>query len=335
MTYMVSIIIPVYNVEQYLQKCIDSILQQSYSDYEIILIDDGSTDSSGTICDSYQTNKHFKIFHQANRGVSAARNKGLDVAAGDYVLFVDPDDWLADNALGILMREVEDADLLMFNYYVVQKRTDNTISSNKDISRIYSTKHIVKDLFFEILGNSGVLWNKLLKRSAIGDILFLETMSYGEDMVFIAKILKNVHRAKIIPDCLYFYYQNRNGNVVSASIDKRSIEFLKNTRELYKICCQNHCSAVGIKRISVTTNIVMLRIPLTLYGIRNNKNYINECKSLLKVPSYSDYWNYFTDKRFSFREKSKTARFFLGSLYLFLRLLKHKLFSLLWGRTYL
>ena len=322
---MISIIIPVYNVEKYLKKCIDSILMQSYTDYEVILIDDGSTDSSGTLCDNYQSNARFRIIHQTNKGVSSARNKGLSIAAGEYILFVDPDDWLSDNALEIIMREIGDADLLMFNYYSVHEKNDNTTFLKRNTNSIYSTKHIVKNPFWEILGNSGVIWNKLFKRSVIRNTFFNIGMSYGEDMIFLAKTLHNVQVSKIIPDCLYYYFQNRNGNVCSASIGEKSIEYLKNTKDLFEICSKNNCSTVGIKRISTSIRIVISKIPL--HEIKKNKIYIDECKSLLRIPSCFDYLKYFTDKKITFQEKKATACLFLGLFFPYLRLIKHTLFQ--------
>lgn len=318
---MISIIIPVYNVELYLRKCIDSILRQTYADYEVILIDDGSTDSSGRICDSYQSDTRFKIIHQVNEGVSVARNKGLDAATGEFILFVDPDDWIADNALEILMREVEDADLVMFNNFEVYEDNKHEmiiLEYEKD------PKHgKVQDPFLEILGKSAMMCNKFYKLSTIGDIRFSKNIAYGEDACFVAEILHKVHIAKIIPDYLYYYFINRNGSVTSAPIDVRSIGFLKATRRIFEICSQNYCPAAGIKRINIAVYIVLSKIPLTICEIRNKKKYIYACELLLKTPSCYDYLRYFADKRISFLEKKATLLLFLGKYYLYLRLLKH------------
>ena len=91
---MISVIIPVYNVEKYLNRCLQSVLNQTYTEFEVILIDDGSTDKSGEICDSVLSDKRCKVIHQNNQGVSSARNRGLAASRGEYILFVDPDDWL-------------------------------------------------------------------------------------------------------------------------------------------------------------------------------------------------------------------------------------------------
>ena len=129
-----SIIVPVYNVEQYLRKCVDSLLAQNYKDYEIILVDDGSTDNSGTICDTYARDVScmvydackggIQVIHQKNGGLSAARNSGIEIAQGEYIMFVDSDDYIEPNVLGGLMAQVErdNLDVLRFNFKNVNER---------------------------------------------------------------------------------------------------------------------------------------------------------------------------------------------------------------------
>lgn len=133
-----SIIVPIYNVEQYLRKCVDSLLAQDYSDYEIILVDDGSTDNSGAICDEYalksqesrvksQECPSIKVIHRKNGGLSAARNSGIEVARGKYIMFVDSDDYLQKNVLGTLVEQIESQqlDVLRYNYCNVREDGSN------------------------------------------------------------------------------------------------------------------------------------------------------------------------------------------------------------------
>lgn len=121
MSALVSVVIPVYNVEQYLKECVDSVLNQTYSDYEIILVDDGSTDNSGKLCDSYlSVDNRIKVIHRKNGGLSAARNTGLDAASGDYIYFLDSDDYIEPVTLEHLVHtaKTDDADMVFFDGYV-------------------------------------------------------------------------------------------------------------------------------------------------------------------------------------------------------------------------
>ena len=105
---MVSVIVPVYNIEPYLRKCLDSVLGQTYRNLEILVIDDGSTDASGTICDEYKSSdSRIRVLHQINKGLSEARNSGIDIATGDYILFVDGDDWIESNTVECLLQTCE------------------------------------------------------------------------------------------------------------------------------------------------------------------------------------------------------------------------------------
>ena len=121
MSVLVSVVIPVYNVEQYLKECIDSVLNQTYSDYEIILVDDGSTDNSSKLCDDYLTvDNRIKVIHRENGGLSAARNTGMDAATGDYIYFLDSDDYIESVTLERLVHtaKTDDADIVFFDGYV-------------------------------------------------------------------------------------------------------------------------------------------------------------------------------------------------------------------------
>ena len=118
-TPLISIIIPVYKVEPYLRKCLDSVVQQTYRNLEIILVDDGSPDSCGAICDEYATkDERITVIHQENKGLSAARNAGLDIATGDYIQFVDSDDWIEPDALATVLSIAEDhhVDIVCFGF---------------------------------------------------------------------------------------------------------------------------------------------------------------------------------------------------------------------------
>lgn len=125
-TPKISVIIPVYNVESYLSKCIDSILCQTYTDFELLLVDDGSSDASGKICDMYKENDNrIRVFHKKNEGVSKARNLALNNALGEFVIFVDSDDWIEPNTFELVLNQLENFDILFFD--IIWHYEDNSI----------------------------------------------------------------------------------------------------------------------------------------------------------------------------------------------------------------
>ena len=140
---MISVIVPVYNVEKYLRQCLDSIVAQTYRDLEIILVDDGSIDASGAICDEYAVrDSRIKVVHQPNRGLSSARNTGLDLVSGEYTFFIDSDDWIHEKALErlLLAQAKTNADLVLCNYQRVDEAGNaiNNVSQRPLETRVVS-----------------------------------------------------------------------------------------------------------------------------------------------------------------------------------------------------
>lgn len=180
----ISVIVPVYNAEQYLDKCIGSILGQTYADLELILINDGSRDSSGTICDRWaEKDSRVKVIHQENQGVSAARNAGLDAAAGEYIGFVDADDEIAPETYETVMRHIGDHDIAMWDAVTVWsdgRREPDTIpmlGTDCTITR--------NDWTPELLGQmAGAIWRCLYKSECISDIRFPQGIKFSEDRLF-------------------------------------------------------------------------------------------------------------------------------------------------------
>ena len=160
---MVSIIVTVYNAEQFLHRCIESIRFQSFEDIEIILVDDGSSDNSGTICDEYASkDSRIKVIHQPNQGVSVARQTGLDNATGDYVIHVDADDWIEPTAIEDLYKTAiqHQADMVISDYWLEDEEGSHQMIQNPDELK---TNHVLMKLLRQEL--YGCCWNKLVKRS--------------------------------------------------------------------------------------------------------------------------------------------------------------------------
>lgn len=226
---MVSVIVPVYNVEQYLKEAIESIIGQTYKDIEIILVDDGSTDKSGNICDEYkEKDDRIKVIHQENKGLSGARNSGLDVCAGEFVAFLDSDDALASDAIEkwVEVFEKTGADIVESNYaiYKGDKPMDETmlpklpkrIAPNDNSEGLYTYKEALLLQCFGKIGKN--VWNKLYRRHIWDKIRFPEGQNY-EDVDIILQVLGEAEKVYILDDKLVMH-RKRKGSITDTNSEK-------------------------------------------------------------------------------------------------------------------
>lgn len=205
---MISIIVPVYNVEPYLNRCLDSILHQSYRDVEIILVDDGSTDASPSICDEYaRLDNRVKVIHQENGGLSFARNVGLDYASGEYIAFIDGDDYILPSMYERMLETMKttDAELVMCSYLNI--REDNSYMDVANIQRWSGSG-------MEFMQTDGIVcnyvWNKLYHRKLFSGTRFPVGKTF-EDIFVMHDIFAEAKKVSIIPDVLYVYQQREDG----------------------------------------------------------------------------------------------------------------------------
>ncbi len=198
MSNLISVIVPVYNVEKYLDKCIKSIVNQTYQNLEIILIDDGSTDESAKICDLWaEKDERITVIHKANGGVSSARNMGLEHASGDYIGFIDSDDFIENDFYELLLNNMNeynaDVSRCIYRYAYDDGHTKASDELNEDIVVFDNNIDVLNDLH-----NSGhksvVLWNKLYKASILKNVRFDELLKVGEDVVFNYFAFKKANR---------------------------------------------------------------------------------------------------------------------------------------------
>ena len=208
----ISIIIPVYNQEKYLEECLNSIVNQTYSNLEIIIINDGSTDSSYEICKNYaKQDDRIKLFDQSNQGVSVARNKGLKEAKGDYIMFMDPDDYLEYNTFRTLKDSIKDEDIIIFNFYKEFKNKHE--KNNKFDIKITDINEIQESILDPNhnpnLKGIGFSWNKLIKKDFLKSkrIKFkMENLkALCEDCIFYYELLEKKPKVKFINKYLYHY----------------------------------------------------------------------------------------------------------------------------------
>lgn len=203
---LISIIVPVYNAENTLYRCVDSILQQTFTDWELLLIDDGSKDSSGDICDEYaRKDSRIKVFHKENGGVSSARNIGLDNARGEWITFVDSDDWIVGDFLQTNNISYHE-DLILYSYYVDEKSVHSIFSleHNNDVSlenikfKLWLSKNFHKGIFRTV-------WSKLFRTSILHGLRFDNNIRLGEDNLFLIEYLKKISSCRFVDTPFYIY----------------------------------------------------------------------------------------------------------------------------------
>lgn len=225
----ISIIVPVFNVECYLHRCIESVIAQSFSDWELLLINDGSTDDSGIICSAYsKQDKRIKYFQKSNGGVSSARNLGLNYAVGDWVMFLDSDDWLEKECFNVCLNEVtcNDLDLVQFNHTLVYA-DGRTIIKKKVTTDVLSPDLYLDNGIFNVCAGGGLYKRTIIKEQSI---VFPLNLKLAEDQIFILSVLKHSSRVRYLDSAMYYYYQNDK----SAVHNKRSIDMLNSCNELIK-----------------------------------------------------------------------------------------------------
>ena len=221
MSKLVSIIVAIYNVEMYLEKCIESIMVQSYKNLEIILINDGSTDNSLEICKRYALkDNRIILINKENGGVSRARNVGLNIAKGDYISFVDGDDYICKDMIKKMVENIEknNFDMSICGYRIFSDESSKTkISDSSEKNIIMNSDEVLKKIFNSNEIN-GFLWNKLFRKSIFEKIRLPEDMNVCEDLYIVCKILTNNLNIYYTSMPLYNYRENRLG--ATKSIDK-------------------------------------------------------------------------------------------------------------------
>lgn len=235
---LISIIVPVYNIQEYLSRCIDSIINQTYKNIEIILVDDGSTDKSGTICDEYAgKDNRIIVIHKENGGVSSARNAGLDIAKGDYIGFVDGDDYIEKDMYQVLIDDALQTKSQISCCQIKTYNIDNTESKTLiNDSCVIDKEDIINGFFFDefIKGFIVSPCNKIISKNVIGNIKFKD-YALGEDFLFIFEILKNTDSVSY-NSFLGYYYCHRENSAMTSKFSSKRFDYIYAITEIEKIC---------------------------------------------------------------------------------------------------
>jgi len=215
-----SVIMPVYNVAPYLPTMVDSVLAQTYRDFELIMVDDGSTDGSAALCDDYATrDARVRVIHKENGGVSTARNMGIEAAHGEYIYFADADDYLYSEALETMMREIGNRDFLVMEY--LKGTRDEFEERSKERVATIHARQTADDLeglchlFLGMLDHVGYLWSSLMRRDIIiaGNLRFDQNLRLAEDLAFLQTYIRYIRSAARIDYQGVYYMQNDNSAV--------------------------------------------------------------------------------------------------------------------------
>ena len=233
MSKLVSIIVPVYKVEQYLKRCMDSVLNQTYKNIEIILVDDGSPDNCPALCDEYaKIDSRVRVIHKENGGLSSARNVALDSVKGDYIFFVDSDDWLALDTLEVLNEYLEkDYDMISFQrtYLTEEKVVEKGEKNPKDmdVSQYIDASFLGRYDFF--------VTTKIFKTEVFNNVRFLEGRNY-EDLEIMHRLFLNMKKVVGLDYFLYYYWKGNEGAITNTITMKNIKDHYLSANEIYQAC---------------------------------------------------------------------------------------------------
>lgn len=274
----ISIIVPIYNVANNLHRCIDNILSQTYMELEVVLVDDGSTDSSGSICNEYAKNDYrIKVIHKCNGGSASARNAGLSVATGDYITFVDGDDWIENEGLEKMMlyAETTDADIVMADFTIEQ--SDGSCSVRKEGFRNPDATELMKAMMTGKLHGSNC--NKIYRRSLIvaNDIHFIDGADYTEDLAFNIKLLTLTNKIVYLPIAYYHYCISDNSmSHTQASPDVMRRKDLQKVKNVTDFSNWLYSKGVG-KQVEKELNYCKLIAKMPFLAVVNKRSCLRWC----------------------------------------------------------
>lgn len=286
----VSIIVPIYNSGNYLRKCLNSLINQTYSNIEIILINDGSTDNSQIIAEEYKKkDKRIKLISILNSGVSSARNLGLDLANGEYIIFVDSDDWIESTLIEEIMKykhKIDNNGILVYSYLL--ENIDLGISKPIDIPINLEKKDYIEKIKYLIKTERlNALWNKVYKREIIerNNIRFNNKLSLGEDLLFNYIYFMNIENIYFLDKILYHYSIRDNDSLTKKFNSNKIDELIEVLNEISKVDknieIQN--SLEYIKTKNIYSCIRDLYSNKCIYSTNEKINFIKYMKKNIKI----------------------------------------------------
>ncbi|HJD46111.1 MAG TPA: glycosyltransferase family 2 protein [Candidatus Mediterraneibacter norfolkensis] len=287
---LISVIIPVYNVEKYLRRCIESVIGQTYQNLEILLVDDGSSDGSPQICDEYaEKDSRITVLHISNSGPSAARNKALEICTGDYVGFVDSDDWISPDMYEILYDNLQEnnADVSIVGYAMVWPSGKTQKQSDENLFYVWTHDQLMEEWISQRLFK-GFMCDKLFKKKLFQNVAFPEDRRYMEDVAIGIELYDQCDKAVYTGKCCYYYFQ-REDSATNIRFSERELIGIKEAEKMivYSEQHENKFDKAAYSRLIIVLFTIIDRIIYTKKReyyrlisdlkrtIRQNSKYIN------------------------------------------------------------
>ena len=308
----VSIILPIYNMEQYIERCLNTLINQTYKNIEIVLINDGSLDSSLKICNLYKKNdKRIIVVDKENGGVSSARNTGLKTATGDYIMFVDPDDWIDINTVELCVNkfnEITDLDVVVFPYI-----KEFGVSSVKvtffDNEKLLIGKELEEEIYYRFFGLKDELmitpekndqisppWGKLIKKEIINNLEFVDINDIGaEDTWFNIHLFSNVRKV-YYTNSVFYHYNKENSLSITKSYNEK---LLDRRKKLYK-SLKNYVKENELSNyyyLLIKNRITFEIFVISLNIVNSNLSFFNKYKKIKTILKDELYINTFKNLR--------------------------------------
>ena len=300
---MLSIIVPVYNAKKYLETCVQSILGQNIIDIEIILVDDGSNDGSGIICDTFsECDKRVKTIHKANGGVSSARNIGLDIASGEYIMFIDSDDWIEKDLCEKLLLYIENVDFVIGGYTVVNKTGKEKCIPDKEILEFPKQFELKFDELYK-KNFINAPFSKIYKKNIIDTLRFDMSIALGEDFIFNLKYLSKCRKIGMVDTEGYIYNCMNEGAATKRlrESDIEQISFLyKRGKEFLQAYCPHAEKSIELKKRFCLNGVNIIQLicysdkskhekKVLVKKLLNNKDFIEVCSKKYNLPFKYDF----------------------------------------------
>ena len=240
--HMVSVVVPIYGVERYLRKCVDSLLQQTYKNIEIILVDDGSPDACPEICDELKNvDNRIVVIHKKNGGLSDARNAGIQIANGTYITFIDSDDYVGIHYIETLVKAIEDCNASVSICDYINVYDDMGIEREKSICNIFSNKECIEKIYHPVChGMEFVAWGKLYKTSLFkNNVIMYPVGKIHEDTFTTYKLLYYAERIAYV-DYVGYFYRQRENSIMSSTFNTKNLSMVEATREACEFFSDNN-----------------------------------------------------------------------------------------------